>query len=203
MTGVQLTRFHTALSVVLVLTSSCVFAADWFQVEVIAFRYPQETDSSWAAAPDIPDFSGAQRLIRPGADTEIDGADAYVALSSSQLQLAGAAQVLERSNYQVLIHSGWRQPATDSRPVYLATPPADANPAAPTLEGVVRLAVAARAMHISSNFIVHLTDAPIAISETRAVSAGELHYFDHPLLGLLVQVTPVVPDSVAPPLPEP
>ncbi|MSR13007.1 MAG: hypothetical protein EXR86_00255 [Gammaproteobacteria bacterium] len=168
--------------------SVLVAAQEWYQVEVIAFRYPVAAESSWAAS-EIPTFGGTQRLSASDGDVPTTTA-MYTELRPHELQLAGAYKVLQGSStYQTVFHRGWRQSAGDSRPVYL-TETGTADPAAsPTVEGAVRLAIGSNAMRVNSEFVVHLPESTVAVSESRAVSDGELHYFDHPLLGVLVQVT--------------
>jgi Peptidoglycan-binding protein, CsiV len=202
-------RFILTLS--LLVSSTFALAEDWYRIEVIGFRYPVAEGASWAAAQTAPDFSGAQRLLATAdtnADTEALSDDAtpvaYATLAPTALDLAGAYQRLEQNpGYQPVFHTGWWQSASDSRPVYftdLAAVTADAPVTG--FEGTIRLAAAKEGIRVTSNFIVRLPDTAVAINEARNVVAGELHYLDHPLLGLLVQVTPrASPPSVDSELP--
>ena len=184
----------------------CAQAADWYQVEVIAFRYPPAATASWAAATALPDFSQATRLApkesaAPTAGTPL----AYAELPPTLLHLTGAYLTLSKhGGYQVLFHTGWRQSETDSRAVYLtdqvsadaSTAPV-ANPQ--SIEGTLRLQSGAKQYRITTQFIAHQNDLAVAIGEVRNVVPGELHYFDHALLGMLVEVTPL--DANGEPLP--
>ena len=178
--------------------TTCAQAADWYQVEVIAFRYPPAATASWAAATALPDFSQATRLaptesVAPTTVTPL----AYAELPPTLLHLTGAYQTLSKhGGYQVLLHTGWRQTETDSRAVYLtdqvstdATPATVANPQ--SIEGTLRLQSGAKQYRITTQFIAHQNDLAVAIGEVRNVVPGELQYFDHALLGMLVEVTPL------------
>ena len=184
----------------------CAQAADWYQVEVIAFRYPPTATASWAAATALPDFSQATRLApkesaAPTAGTPL----AYAELPPTLLHLTGAYLTLSKhGGYQVLFHTGWRQSETDSRAVYLtAQVSADASTAPvanpQSIEGTLRLRSGAKQYRITTQFIAHQNDLAVAIGEVRNVVPGELHYFDHALLGMLVEVTPL--DANGAPLP--
>lgn len=193
--------------------ATCVQAADWYQVEVIAFRYPPAVTESWVAATALPDFSQSTRLApietaAPTAATPL----AYAELPPTLLHLTGAYQTLSKhGGYQVLLHTGWRQTETDSRAVYLtdqvsvdATTESVANPQ--SIEGTLRLQSGAKQFRITTQFIAHQNDLAVAVGEVRNVTLGELQYFDHALLGMLVEVTPLdangeplLPSTEAPP----
>lgn len=179
-------------------------AAEWYQVEVIAFRYLQQEAGSWAAAKVLPDFSNAVRLTPASADT----ADrAYQSLAGHELELAGAYQVLARSDrLQTLFHSGWRQRGEDGRAVFLSTTPSseeagnvESAPSMerPSLAGSVRVRPVAtgQAFQLGTSFVVQEGATPVALVESRKMVVDELHYLDHPLVGLLIQVSALAPDT--------
>ncbi len=176
--------------------------AAWYQVEVIAFRYAQAEDGSWAAAKALPDFSTATHLA-PATDTpETAESLAYQALADYQLKLAGAYQALARSgNLERLFHVGWRQQDEDSRSVFLSTaaPAAEAvgDPVPVFLEGAVRISPTSTGFQLVSSFLVQQGETPLVLAESRKMAGGELHYLDHPLVGLLVQVTALEPAAEA------
>ncbi len=174
-----------------------VASAAWYQVEVIAFRYAQAQESSWSAAKTLPDFSTAVRLAPAEQAPEPAPPLAYQALASHELKLAGAYQALARGgNLERLFHVGWRQRDEDSRAVFLSTadPTAEASVLGPALlEGSVRISPTNTGFQLTSNFLVQHGETPVALVESRKMAVGELHYLDHPLVGLLVQVTALEP----------
>ncbi len=187
-------------------------AAQWIQVEIIAFRYVQQEAGSWSSAKTLPDFSTAVRLS-PASATAVAAPLAYQTLAAHELRLAGAYQALARSgNLERLFHTGWRQREQDSRAVFLssaASTPAEAvslAPATGSLEGSVRISPASTGFQLASSFVVQEHDTPIALVESRKMAVDELHYLDHPLVGLLIEVSVLTPaahaDGSALPLPE-
>ena len=187
-------------------------AAQWIQVEIIAFRYVQQETGSWSSAKTLPDFSTAVRLS-PASATAVAAPLAYQTLAAHELILAGAYQALARSgNLERLFHTGWRQREQDSRAVFLssaASTPAEAVSLAPAtglLEGSVRISPASTGFQLASSFVVQEHETPIALVESRKMAVDELHYLDHPLVGLLIEVSVLTPaadaDGSALPLPE-
>lgn len=200
-------RIHFAL-LLLLSSQTGVASAQWFQVEVIAFRYTQQVAESWAAARALPDFSTATRLAVSEERADLL-ARAYQQLPDHELKLAGAYKMLARSgNLQPLFHIGWRQGAQDSRAVFLTTT-ALSNPEGSTpapLEGTVRVKLAGEAFQLNSYFIMHEGDTPeggtpIALIESRRVTLDELHYLDHPLVGFLIQVSALATPESDPTVP--
>jgi len=189
------------LVALLPLMNASAMAAEWYQIEVIAIRYPAGDSGSWAAAEVLPDFTTATRLVPGSEEAEPDVLTpvGYRQLPESALKLAGAYQLLARDGaLEPLFHAGWYQPAEGSRAVYLSTVSAAAlplpdavTPAAekPLLEGTVKLALGAAPFRLDSTFIVQTAQTPIVLTETRRLKLDELQYLDHPLVGFLVQVT--------------
>ncbi|MBM4227366.1 MAG: hypothetical protein FJ164_06430 [Gammaproteobacteria bacterium] len=193
-------------------------AADWYQVEVLAFRYTVEENAAWSPAPALPDFAQALRLAPvPEDSAATSGPTAWQTLPAHELRLAGARQALARTGrVDLLFHTGWRQRAGEGRPVYLSSP-AEATGTGgmpkPFVEGAVNLAPAGPGFRLASRFVAHTVEASILLGESRALVEGDLHYLDHPLVGVILQVTAYMPpgagpsssDSVLPlnPLPQP
>jgi hypothetical protein len=141
----------------------------------------------------------------------------FQSLSPDRLQLGAVYDALARSrNYRPLIHTGWRQPGLPEgrgRPVAVGTgggmssasgaPGASAN----TVEGTLELAQS-RFLHLQAD-LIHYREVPMELfadagsrterlarspiqgfrlRERRRMAAGEVHYLDHPLFGVIVQV---------------
>lgn len=223
------------------------YAADqdqnqWYNVELIVFaqRHPETGNEVWSANPGTPDLSTAQEIPTqavPGAALQPLPPDQY------QLQ-ADEQKLTENGNYEVLLHTGWRQlgvPREKGIPVHIHTalPAAsDTAPAAgdaaatatpaptamPRLDGVVELTVL-RYLHLDVDLLFRgppttpstnsdnstggfFGIAPpkpqvqiYRLSESRRMRSGELHYFDHPMFGVLALVTPYNPPAAAPATP--
>lgn len=193
---------------VLLAASGRAMAADWHQVEVLAFRYSVEENSAWSPARALPDFSAAYRLAPPPeAPQAIPGPVAWEALPAHELRLAGARQALARTGRVIpLFHIGWRQRTGEGRLVYLASPPAAAGAESgeatrPFLEGAVRISPVGPGFRLDSSFVAHTVEASILLGESRTMAEGDLHYLDHPLVGVIVQVTPYLPPGATAPTP--
>jgi hypothetical protein len=205
------------VAVALLATTAPAHAANrWYQVEVIVFRYADPSVAEQAVAPAIlPDFRGARPLVTDVAGTDAapaprpnevmrPGPVPYDALPRSALIMAGIYRRLrDLPAYDPVLHVGWRQPggALGSRAVYVTDNPrvpADVavdtgavplTPEPARIEGTVRVRTG-RLLHVEADFLDHGQAAPVRINERRKVKFKELHYFDNPFFGLIVQVTP-------------
>ena len=195
--------------------------ADDFEVEVIVFRHTaQAAAGTWAASETGPALGSARRLAdaeeHPAPDAE---PMPFTKLPSTAHRLAGADRLLAGSSvYEVVSHTAWRQPGDAGVAVYLGdeaamTPEAAAAPDAglglpapvrPRAEGMLRLQVDATDMRVGTDFTVLAGETPLRVRATRNLRSGELHYLDHEVLGILLQVTPMAPaSSGAPPVSAP
>lgn len=192
----------------------------WYQVEVIIFRYTNPTGGEQAVAPrQLPNFANAISLVSdvPNFDDEpeIDRADeasiagptAFQSLSSAELQLGGVLRRLRTlDTYAPVLHVGWRQPGLGdgrARYVYLTDKPrslidarADDDVAVGSVqvaeqrvEGMVRVKTGV-GLQVDADFISYGADAPVRINERRNVKFKEVHYFDNPFFGVIIQVVP-------------
>lgn len=191
--------------------------ADDFEVEVIVFRHAaQAAGGAWAATASLPNTGGARRLGEP-EPTPAPGTDPapFTRLPATAHRLEGAANLLANSAaYELIAHEAWRQPGDAGVPVLIAeaasevapvVPAPDSTltpalPARPRAEGTVVLQVAAPDMRVATDFVVLAGDTPIRVRATRNLRSGELHYLDHEVLGILLQVTSLAPVE-APPAP--
>ncbi len=185
--------------------SSHVFAK-WYQVEMIVFEHliPDSSGELWNAG-NVPDYSNAIELV-----TGPDGSNAFKMLPSSRHKLGGVNKVLKLSSeYRPVYHVAWQQPElTKSRAkkVHIKNPEARIN-------GTVNLR-GGHLLHLDldiSYFIdlytesvtsfteegseevvmedIIMTGTYAQMKETRRIKLNELHYFDHPLFGVLMRVT--------------
>jgi hypothetical protein len=203
MSGLPQTLLCLWLALAAAVAARDASAADWYQVEVLAFRYSVEENSAWSPAPALPDFSQALRLApAPEDSAATSGPTAWQTLPAHELRLAGARQALVRTGrVDLLFHTGWRQRAGEGRPIYLASQvEASGGGGAPRpfVEGAVNLTPAGPGFRLDSRFVAHTVEASILLGESRAMVEGDLHYLDHPLVGVILQVTAYAPPGASP-----
>lgn len=154
-----------------------------YDVEIIVFRNlsGQSDGEQWPlAGMASPDSTGH---FRPEvAPTDLPG---------SAYRMQAIADSLNRSGtYRVLAHRAWRQTARDRA----QADPLPVSAAGDALEGTIML-VRERFLHLAVDLVLQST---YVLDEKRRVRSGELHYFDHPMFGVIAQVNPYaapVPDS--------
>ncbi len=136
------------------------------------------------------------------------GPIAFARLAPDQHRLGGVVRRLSGSRgYRVLEHVAWRQPGFGgrrARAVRLGQPPLVEQPPAPEapavapiempapevapVEGIVRLRVGT-GLHLALDLLFAAAEQPLRLTEQRPLRLGDLHYFDHPRFGALVQVS--------------
>jgi hypothetical protein len=187
---------------------------------------------AWPDLTDLPEFGRAMELIvtlpemsdEPPPLAQDSGSDrtpiAFELLDDKERKLNGVQSRLQRSGeYEPLLFAAWRQPSfgvARAKRIYLSdvylaarggrtsvdAKTADRAPAmAPRAEGVVRVKVG-RLLHVDVDFLYYHEGSPVRLTETRKLKLREIHYFDHPLFGVIVQVSPWVLPHVDP-KPEP
>jgi len=201
------------------LLGSEVVMARWYQVEVLVFRHTSGLSTGgeeWSPIAALPDFSNVVTLESktPEPIAQELATPAFSPLGLNSMRLAGIASRLRQSdNYDLLLRSAWRQPSygvARAKRVYLSdaenavgqvvggpTPleVVSTNAAARTTEGILSVKIS-RLMHIEVDFLYYHEGQPLRIAETRKAKLREIHYFDHPLFGIVVQVSPFVVASV-------
>lgn len=177
-------------------------APPWYDVEVLVFKHktPAAGGELWPVDPGTLDLERATELVPIPQTSPLPGdAQPFQQLGGAALTLGTAAGKLAASrDYSPLLHLAWRQPVTaqaDAPAVHLAT---EAAPGvAPTLDGTLRVS-RSRFLHIDVDLLLRnpetdTTAGLVRLQQTRRVNSGEVHYFDHPLFGLLVKLTPYDP----------
>jgi hypothetical protein len=179
----------------------------------------------WPEMTELPDFGDSMDLItdlpamsdEPGDSQAAAGSGpiAFKALDRKERGLNEAERRLRNSSeYTPLLSAAWRQPSfgvSGAKRVHLvdidshaaaSTKPragdAATVPAAaltPRIEGTVKVKVA-RQMNVDIDFIYDHDGKPVRLKASRSMKLREVHYFDHPLFGVLVQVVPYeLPDE--------
>jgi hypothetical protein len=176
-----------------------------FDVEIVLFRVnnPSFTQEDWALeetrakaklppsaaadgeeAPPPPD-TGAAVTVTQASESSIQPT------SMAQFKLNSVENSLRRSRaYSPLAHVGWSQPGfamNNPRPLALESLlPPDAG-----VTGTVSM-VRGRYLHMTMelNFVSPVDGKRYVLREQRRMRSGEKHYFDHPVFGVVVLVTP-------------
>lgn len=180
----------------------------WYEIELIVFRQPDPTGLDAELHPVDPPPPEAEQVVTL---RQLQGGATlpYAMLDSGELQLGAVYQRLQDSGrYQPLLHIGWRQPGLSSaEAASVAIPPEWqpwGNALRPPLHGLIRFQQD-RFLHFAVDLRYRPEPAFDAVSfsegtldvepqptyvhqQSRRVRTGELHYLDHPALGVLVQV---------------
>lgn len=173
----------------------------------------------WPAMTELPDFSDSMDLITDlpamadePAETQMPGGAgpiAFKALDRNERGLNDAERRLRNSSeYAPMLSAAWRQPSfgvsgakrvhlsdIDTRGVTASRQGADNESGVatvaltPRIEGAVMVKVA-RQMSVDVDFIYDHDGTPVRLKASRSMKLREVHYFDHPLFGVLVQVVP-------------
>jgi len=175
-----------------------------YDVEIIVFLnlHPDDAGEQWPA-PAMPREEAFESAFPPGEFTE---------LTYSFYQLKGITESLQNSrNYKVLLHRAWRQLAYDRKNAVPYPLESVAGDDRDSIAGSVKL-VRERFLHLDVDVLLMSNQggnraggtqaAPpvptFALQEVRRIRSNELHYFDHPYLGMIAQVTPYVPAGTPP-----
>lgn len=114
-------------------------------------------------------------------------------------RLGAESNALQRTpGYTPLIHAAWRQNVTGSENAkawYLKSEQ-DIVPGTPTVEGLVKISVG-RYLHAELDLLVRKkADGGVGnfksyrFTTHRRMRSKELHYIDHPLVGVLIEINP-------------
>ena len=174
---------RTLLLLLLLTASQLVAAADVYQLEILVF---QRWDDAQGELLDQP--RGVAERAAASADLRTLGAP------PSTWRLGAEAYTLERKGYHVLYCQAWRQ-ATEG-----GTSNRWYSFQAPGVDGLIRLR-RGRYLHIDTDLVLAGGVRAVGL---RRMRSKELHYIDHPKVGILVRADPVqtAVNSTAPSSPE-
>ncbi len=166
------------------------------QIEVLVFEYVNGGAGSEAGR--RLDEGGYRDLY---VLSEPPGDGWFRVIPASKQRLAGASGVLSRSSRtRLLLHTGWQQPSRDSRRIVLRSDGevqvSDSDRGLlqgnlPVADGWLELQ-SGRGLRVQLSFD-HRREggdgfAEYRMDQTRVLTPGEIHYFDHPAFGVLVRV---------------
>ncbi|MFK8068456.1 MAG: CsiV family protein [Gammaproteobacteria bacterium] len=117
------------------------------------------------------------------------GESVIVELSSTSLTLADTREKLNNTtDYRVLYHKAWYQTVRDkdqTTAVWIEIP---------ELKGTINLHKQ-RFLHFNADLTFDSTFGEVKLEQSRRLKSKELHYFDHPLFGMLVRVVKIDSDK--------
>ncbi len=171
------------------------------QVEILVFQHnvaQSQLQETWSSNTPLPTFSSSQI---PQPATIDDPKNRLV--EKSQLKLiAEHKRLAQNRRYTVLMHLAWTQAITSAS----ATTPVHVYTRAPQslsemgelgeysegmlLDGTVSISQAKK-MRTQVNFVLNTNNVSSRLHQQGFLSLGELYYFDHPLYGMVVRITPV------------
>jgi len=135
----------------------------------------------------------------------------FASVSRGNWRLTGSKLALKRAEETLtpVIHTAWQQPVysrKSARSFYLKSD-REIAPGTPLVEGMVKVSVS-RYLHIDLDLLMRGTSADsgslpggfrtFRFNEHRRMRSKELHYIDHPLMGMLVLITPHEPPNPPP-----
>jgi hypothetical protein len=179
--------------------------SEWYHVEVIVFEHLRADPDGevWTVNPGLPATGNSIDLF--AAEPPASGRRAFTALPSGRLKLAGTYRAIRNSSeYRPILHAAWEQPGLGparAQSVLLRSAGnggLTADLGALQVLGSVKLRKT-RFLHVDVDLAYFLRRLPpgsapqagdyVRLSESRKLKLNELHYFDHPLFGAIVQVT--------------
>lgn len=195
------TIFKLLLLFSLLMSHNAVFAQQWYQVEVIVFEQLRSaTDEQWPVMTSIPVVS-----LKPDMNTKlIQSADTSELTTTVQ-------RLRQSSNYRVHYYQAWQQPIlTKSQAKSVAIKSNDG-----LIDGYLRLY---KGTYLYSTVDLWLKENRTPMNdwsdnisatstrdirnphlvETRRVRSNKLHFYDHPKIGMLLQLTTIdTPAAIA------
>ncbi len=201
------------LGSLLLLFSTLVYAK-WYQVEMVVFEHlATDTSGEMWNSDDVPDYRNTIELV-----TDASGSNAFKMLPSSRYKLGGVNKVLKLSSgYRPVYHVAWQQPElrkSRAKKVHIKNPDAKINGTVNLRGGhLLHLDLdISYFVDLYTESVTSFTEENISIAgedveeteadeeiimsgtyaqmkETRRIKLNELHYFDHPLFGVIMRVT--------------
>ena len=166
------------------LASQSVLAENRYQVEVIVFEHLNMNAGGeiWPQDRERPQWDNALAIFGSANDPR------FTPLSSARYRMGGVYRTLRSSQgYRPILHLAWEQtglPSSRARGVYIA---ADNG----QVEGKIQLEQS-RFLHVEMDLIYPFGGERgqfARLKERRRMKLKELHYFDNPVFGAIVQVT--------------
>ncbi len=212
--------FERLLLIVACMAANTVSAADnWYRVELIVFELPQADSQGWIVENSLPDTRGAISLLSP--DTDSIQAIPWQGLIGHHLQHV-YRRLRSSVHYRPLLYLSWLQPEIHTQAQARRI---DLSGYQPASTGSTQGGTGMRVMgYVRIRSGVYLdADMDIALLKTRLLATpssptiaqdatanpqvyarlrqsrriklNELHYFDHPGMGVLLELRRWKPDT--------
>ncbi|MCV6590039.1 MAG: peptidoglycan binding protein CsiV [Marinobacterium sp.] len=213
-----LTKLMITACLLVLLPASQAWSVSWYQVEVLIFANndPDALDDEfWPTGLSVPEKPNAIPLASTNSHK------AYSRLPGSSLLFTSEKRRIEQyENFRVLFHGGWKQPVVSKRnakPVYIRAGQELSN-GKYELEGYITIdrgrflhfrpdlfhsrQLDNREQNILNAFeqqeVTHTDQGAarmdfltVQMSQGRRMRSKEVHYIDHPLMGILVLMLPL------------
>ncbi len=166
-------RIHILLLLGLLLTSSQLMAAKKYTIEVLVFTHSgQDTGGeAWPSNPGQP---------------HLQQANAPRSLGSSSKRLSGiASRLSKKAGYTPILHQVWIQTVVSKKNAKLVRLTSSSTP----MDGTIKVSVN-RYLHVDLDLLLK-TGKSYRLQESRKMRSKQIHYIDHPMMGVLVLITPV------------
>lgn len=179
--------------ILLLITSTAVFAADVrrYDVEIIIFEDAHSryiNSESWSSNDLADERSNFDKLNLDRNNTPV-----YKNLRPGILK-SEYRRMKKSPEYNVLLYSAWRQTGLSPKRAFeidvSKLKNAHKNTSANTISGQLKV-VLARYLHLYGQLDYQQNGRDYPMTVHRRMRSKELHYIDHPLVGILVQINPV------------
>jgi len=211
------------LGLVITLTIAPPVESRSYQVEVVVFtnENPQVGEGEvWPDLNSLPNFDESITLKTLSQDNEDESVDensvGYVKLPYELRHLNLESKFEQSKELQIVLSEGWRQPKPaddifDYIYLHSGSVPAFSpenqlgfrqtailtksfrHLTVKKLQGVVGIRVS-HLLYVDLDFIFSSKEGLVRLAESRKIKLKELNYFDHPLFGILLMVSPVEDD---------
>jgi hypothetical protein len=171
--------------------------ARWFTVELIVFERTSGAGIESELWPEQVEEPRRGLTLSARGDNSVglldSGGESIRPVPRGQLAYGNMSARLSRSGrYRSLVHLGWRQRALSRNQAL----PVSIGGSNSEVRGTVRLYLS-RFLHLETHLLYSSPNAlggtPFELVESRRMRSGELHYFDHPVFGMIVRITPYQP----------
>ena len=158
------------------------FSAPIYKVEVLIFEHTEST--AFVDEKDKEKWRELKESFSTVDSLPVEAGEGMIKeLPSSSQNLVQVRNKLEDSaNYRVLYHKSWSQPVLNEEQSTAARVEVSG-----LVDGTINL-MKKKYLHMKTDLVFNSTEGSVELKENRRIKSKELHYFDHPLFGLLVRV---------------
>ncbi len=162
-----------------------------YDIEMVVFEQPPGDDTeSFPDAPESPDLTRALATLSNPLDSQRARLAGIELLPIREGQLGPAVYTLNRKGVHVLLHLRWRQTfpeVAEDRWFRIQ---------AEHLDGLIDIK-RGRYLHLYTDLLLQTADKAYRVQEHARARSGELHYLDHPKLGILYRADRYEPPAAA------